>query len=59
MSKYKVNAKEVTGVKGSRYFKNAIVDENQLVKGSIEGLVSAKAILKIETKEAKTEKEAK
>jgi hypothetical protein len=58
MAKYKIIAQEVTGVKGSRYFKNAIVDESQLVKGSIEQLLSAKAISQVE-KEAKAEKETK
>jgi len=50
MAKYKIIAQEVTGVKGSRYFKNAIVEGSVFVEGSIEQLVNAKAISLVEEK---------
>jgi len=44
MAKYKINKFEITGKKGIPLYKDQVVDQKQLVDGSIDHLVSIGAI---------------
>jgi hypothetical protein len=51
--KYLIEKHEVTGKKGQSFFKNQVIDEKQFVDGSIDHLVSIKAISRFVPEEVK------
>ena len=57
MSNYLIKADEVTGVKGSRFFKNQIVSEENFIPSTIEDLISLNIISLIDVSKKYQKKE--